>query len=157
MRALLTLLLLTTTSCGRSHGYKVFMSMEPTELNATGFAFLELQLQSRNTKISSGTKDDHNIVIEYASNAELYEDFGNSILGVAWVSENFCRIQIAERTYKSGQDWVNAVVWHEIGHCVGLEHADIEDDIMYPFGQGLSRYSQMAKKRFFEGLYEKTN
>lgn len=149
--------LLLLISCGKNHGYKVHVSMVAPELEQTEIAFLELQLQSKNYHLKTGTPDDYDIHIEKVTDADLYEEFGNSVLGVAWVGSGPCYIQIPERTFKYGQDWLTSVVWHEIGHCVGLMHTDNEFDIMYAYAKPFSQYSPQALHRFFKMLYEKTN
>lgn len=157
MRALLILLLLA--GCGRVNakdGVSIYINVPQAEQTATAHALAQLQIQSKNMQIQFGTEDSHNIIVQHVSNIEVDRRFNAFILGVAWIDEKPCRIQMAERTYFYGQDWVNSVLWHEIGHCLGMDHHENEEDIMYKYAKPLPRYTQESLQEFFRRLYEAT-
>lgn len=157
MRALILALLLA--GCGRVNAKDsigIYINMPTEQYVSTAHALTQLQIQSLNPKITFGNKDNHYMVVEYATNVEIDRVFNSMILGVAWIDEKPCKIQMAERTYLYGQEWVNSVLWHEIGHCVGMEHHDNEEDIMYKYAKPLNRYSEESVQEFFRRLYEAT-
>lgn len=151
------LFLLALSACGNSSGYKIYLELEGQNYVSTSIALLELQMQSKNLEIQYGSKADHNSIITYKTNDEIAKNFNGLILGLAWMGSDPCEINIVERTYTYGQEWVNSVVWHEIGHCLGFEHSSDSSDIMYRYAKPLNEYSDEAKQRFFRGLYEKTH
>lgn len=155
MRYLLLILLLS--ACAHSRGYKVYLNLKGQEYISTSIALLELQMQSKNERIQYGSSENHDSIISYKTNDEVAQQFTGGILGIAWVGTEPCEIDIVERTYNYGQDLVNSVVWHEIGHCLGFEHSSDPSDIMYPYANPLSSYSEKSKQRFFRRIYEETH
>lgn len=157
MRALILALLLS--GCGQINGQNgigIYIKMPTEQYVSTAHALTQLQIQSKNMQIQFGTEDNHYMVVEYAPNAELDNLFQAYILGVAWIYEEPCRIQMAERSYFYGQEWVNSVLWHEIGHCLGMEHHPNSGDIMYKYAKPLNKYSEENIQEFFRRLYEAT-
>ncbi|NDG29310.1 hypothetical protein EB118_04305 [bacterium] len=157
MNNLLIISLLFLSSCGRADEYKVYMALEGNNYSEISRAYSILRQESNNKKLKSGTEHDHNIIIKYATNEQLVEKFGKNVLGVALYSGDFCEIYIADRTFKYGRDLVVSVVWHEIGHCVGLGHSNDSRNIMYKYSYPITSYSQQMKEEFFRGLYEATH
>jgi hypothetical protein len=157
MKYLLALVLLV--GCGKVNAkdnVNILINMKDVNYTATAHALTQLQIQSKNMKIAFGTWDNHQIIVDYARNDQVDNLFRAYILGVAWIDEVPCRIQMVERTYYYGQDWVNSVLWHEIGHCLGMDHHPNEEDIMYKYAKPLPKYKQSALQEFFRRLYEAT-
>lgn len=155
MRYLITLVLLS--ACANSSGYKVYIDLEGKDYISTSIALLELQMQSKNMQIQYGSKNDHNIVVKYKTNDEVAKEFNNGILGIAWMGTDPCEIDMVERTYGYGQEWVNSVLWHELGHCLGFNHSTDPTDIMYHYAKPLNEYSLESRQRFFRRVYEETH
>jgi predicted Zn-dependent protease len=157
MRLLAILFLIA--GCGKVTGndrFGIYINMTGNNYAATAHALAQLQLQSKNMDITFGTADNHSMQVEYARNDQVANLFNNGVLGVAWIYEKPCRIQMVERTYGYGQDLVNSVLWHEIGHCLGMKHHPDADDIMHQYAKPLSKYSESAVQNFFRRLYEAT-
>jgi len=157
MRYLLALVLLV--GCGRVNAkdsVNILINMKDDNYTATAHALTQLQIQSKNMEIAFGTWTNHQIIVDYARNEQVDNLVRASVLGVAWIDEVPCRIQMADRTYVFGQDWVNSVLWHEIGHCLGMDHHPDSEDIMYKYAKPLPQYSKESLQEFFRRLYEAT-
>lgn len=153
---LLVLILLLLTSCGQA-GTGIAVKMEPMYAAATYLSVDKLQTASRNKSVEYNNVSLPAIVIEYATNEELIK-YGTQILGLATVSiYKPCRIQIANRTFEYGQDWLDSVIWHEIGHCFGMMHTDDANDIMHKYAQPLSAYPKEIIDNFIRRLHDKAN
>jgi len=153
------IILLFIIGCGRAeseNGYKIYLNLSGMQRTQTTNSLALLQILSKNPKIQFGDEKNHDILVEYTSNAEAEKVVSGYILGLAWTSEIPCRIQITERTYFYGQDWIDSVLWHEIGHCFELPHINNSEDIMYKYAKPLSRYSEASLQEFFRRLHEKT-
>lgn len=151
------LLIFALAGCGTAEPkYGIYLEMTGDHYRMSSQAVLLLMTQSQNMKLEYGTRESHSMKIQYSENAVLDNYFKGYVLGVAWVSETPCRMQIADRTFYWGQDWVNSVVWHEIGHCFGMPHTNDPNDIMYKYAKPLSQYSEAYKQSFFRRLYEAT-
>lgn len=153
---LLILFLILLSACGRA-GTGIKVQMEPIYAAASYLAIDKLQEASHNIEVGYNATDPR-ILIEYATDEALEKQYGKPVLGLAtirWGSP--CRIQISHRTFQWGQDWLDAVMWHEIGHCLGMEHTEDATDLMYQYAKPFSWYTKDAIDRFLRRLYEETN
>jgi len=142
---------ITTTACGRV-GKGIQIKMEPVKEYLVSDSVTKLQKATNNDTLNYDTKNPY-IIIEAVTNETLAR-FGKAVLGVATVGGHQCKIQIAYRTFSYPQDWIDSVVWHEIGHCFYLEHSTDDEDIMYKYARPLSWYSTEVLSNFFRRLYE---
>lgn len=150
-------LTLVLSACGTSNtGIKV--KMEPIYAVASYLSIDRLQHASQNSAVDYNNTSNPRIVIEYATDEALTHQYGRPVLGLATVFGNhYCRIQISDRTFQFGQDWLDSVLWHEIGHCLGMEHEETDaSDLMYPYAKPFSMYTPNAINTFLRRLYEKT-
>lgn len=155
----LVIALLLIISCAKAEIKRVtpvYINVSEEYHSMTQQALLQLQIQSKVVELTDGTLDNHTIVINDALTEELDRLYNGTVLGVAWIFEKPCRIQISERTYFYGQDWVDSVVWHEIGHCLGMPHSTDKESIMYRYSKPLSMYTQESLHNFFRRIYEAT-
>lgn len=155
---LLLILLLCLPACGKTGiGTGIAVKMHPIYAAATYLSIDKLQIASNNKAVEYNNVSTPAIIIEYATNEEL-SNYGAYILGLATVSiYKPCRIQITTRTFNYGQDVLDSVIWHEIGHCYGMDHTNDENDIMYQYAKPLSMYSKDVINNFLRRLHEETN
>ena len=74
------------------------------------------------------------------------EDVEGNKAGIAEVGPYDCFITIYPLAYRS--DIVKTVLWHEIGHCVGLRHIDVGREIMSPGVGHFSSYPEQKIRNF---------
>ncbi len=70
--------------------------------------------------------------------------------GYATVESDRCTIELSNVIYKNADtDYIKPVVWHEMGHCAGLQHVATQGEIMYPSSNKLAAYTQDQISRFY--------
>ncbi|NDA64054.1 MAG: hypothetical protein EBX50_18815 [Chitinophagia bacterium] len=141
-------------ACGKTKK-GIHIKMEPVRAYLTIQAVNTLQSAAQNPALDYSAHDPY-ILIEAVSDDELVR-FGPGVLGVATVGGFPCNIRIANRTYSLTQDWLNSVIWHEIGHCFEMNHSEDSNDIMYKYARPLSWYSQDILNSFVGRLYDSTH
>lgn len=74
----------------------------------------------------------------------------NDLAGTALTLMNLCKITI----YPISFDYriLKSVLWHEVGHCFGLEHSENPDDIMYYSVTSFQNYSENSINFFLQNL-----
>lgn len=77
----------------------------------------------------------------------------NVIAGRATVDGEKCVIQISS-VVASNPDLLEPVLWHELGHCAGLDHDPKEGEIMYKTTRSMKSYDEGAQSRFFTNVLE---
>lgn len=75
-------------------------------------------------------------------------------LGMAMPGDQSCGIILNEELFTIYKDRLRTVVWHEIGHCAGLDHSSKSSDIMYYAAGPFDEYSKEAINRFITDVYE---
>lgn len=70
--------------------------------------------------------------------------------GYATMDPNGCVIEISTDVMRKGkEDYLRPVLWHELGHCAGLQHDPKEGEVMYKVSEPFSYYSSDAFTRFW--------
>jgi len=97
---------------------------------------------------------------EYSENQKIYfkmmkndlvkEQDSNTIVAQAYVELNKCTIEVFPSALYG--DILKIVIWHELGHCSGLNHSDNPNDIMYWLVASTSTYNQSSIDRFVFNL-----
>jgi hypothetical protein len=75
------------------------------------------------------------------------------IAGRATVDDEKCIVQIASVVADSPELLV-PVLWHEIGHCAGLDHDPKDGELMYKMTYSMRRYDEATIERFFTHVLE---
>ena len=86
---------------------------------------------------------------------EMHAPWPNEPLtaGITYREEESCRIALSTELFKSvRQDYVDSVIWHEVGHCAGLSHDPKEGSVMYATARPFKLFKETALKEFFGEL-----
>lgn len=68
--------------------------------------------------------------------------------GYATMEGDSCLVELADRLFGTHGAYRKTVVWHELGHCAGLEHDAHEDEVMSATTSTFASYDQAAITRF---------
>lgn len=74
----------------------------------------------------------------------------NGLAGTALILMNSCKITIYPVSFDDRI--LKTVLWHEVGHCFGLEHSKNPNDIMYYSVGQFENYSQEYVDSFIQDL-----
>ncbi len=75
------------------------------------------------------------------------------IAGRATLDDSKCVIELASFLFESTtNNLLLPVLWHEIGHCGGLQHVDKAGELMSAVTLSYSKYSQEQIQSFFDSL-----
>jgi hypothetical protein len=78
---------------------------------------------------------------------------GTRVAGRATQLDSGCEILISKFVLESpSRDLLRSVLWHELGHCAGLEHVHEEGEIMYRSSVSFRNYSKSSLEKFFADL-----
>lgn len=102
------------------------------------------QRSGRNLIVSSDTETDSEIIVSWAS--EIPRN-ATEVAGRATIEVDKCTVQISS-VVSSDEDFLKPVLWHELGHCAGLEHDEHENEIMYKTATYFSKFTEEALVRF---------
>ena len=72
------------------------------------------------------------------------------IVGRAIIERGKCTILLTDIAIK--EQYLKAVLWHELGHCLGLGHDVEENQIMSPFVIPWDEYTEDAINKFINNL-----
>ncbi len=73
--------------------------------------------------------------------------------GLATYESSQCKIEISPRVFSQYPNYLKSVLWHEMGHCAGLEHSEDQEDIMFHTSSKFENYSDASLHRFFDALF----
>ncbi|MBY0372257.1 matrixin family metalloprotease [bacterium] len=76
---------------------------------------------------------------------------GTRIAGRATLTAENCLIELGDFIFND-DELMQAVLWHEIGHCGGLQHVKEDGEIMSPVTKPFNQYSSDKVQRFFGDL-----
>lgn len=76
---------------------------------------------------------------------------GTTIAGRATLDIDGCTIELASFLFGE-PELLNAVLWHEIGHCAGLMHVTQQNELMSRITLEISDYSEEKLQRFFDSI-----
>lgn len=73
--------------------------------------------------------------------------------GFATVYSDLCEVEISSALFESGSpDYLEPVVWHELGHCAGLSHDPSPGEVMYKTTAPNGSYSSDSLMKFFDAV-----
>ncbi len=96
------------------------------------------------------------VFFEDSKKSDIIVDIDSSLpkrklLGTATLMSGICKIDIADNIIFF-EDLIRFVLWHELGHCFGLEHDLVRGEIMYNGPQRFSSITEEAKTRFINRI-----
>ncbi len=83
----------------------------------------------------------------YISKKEDIPKFATRVAGRATLEYQKCTIEILSLV-SNDDDLFKTILWHELGHCAGLEHVPERGEIMYKEAIPFSNLSKEAVERF---------
>jgi len=89
----------------------------------------------------------------YIKFADSIPERTNVIAGRATVDDEKCVIQISS-VVADNYELLEPVLWHELGHCAGLDHDPLEGEIMYKTTRAMKNYDEAKQSRFFAKVLE---
>lgn len=76
-------------------------------------------------------------------------ELDTTTIGMAHTGDESCAIDLSSELFDDLVSYTETTVWHEIGHCAGLEHIDPSSgEIMSPEALSFSRYGVKELGRF---------
>lgn len=73
--------------------------------------------------------------------------------GLATYNGVFCKVELNQLVFESGfGSYLEPVVWHELGHCAGMEHDPKAGELMYYLASPKNLYSTDALSRFWNNF-----
>jgi len=162
VRLIFILAVFNLVSCGKNciswpakiEGFENF-----TENDKSNIISLINDLNSRNSKpFLSFTEDIVNhqkITFKMVDHSESDSKNGLNIAGQAYVQQETCVIELFPTAFEN--QILESVVWHELGHCAGLEHSPNPDDVMYYMVTPFSLYKETAIDKFIFDISKPLN
>lgn len=104
-------------------------------------------------EILSENESDSNFSVEIQKVSAA--SWPQSRAGFATVKTTDCKIEISDALFTNNKsDFLYPVVWHEIGHCAGLDHSSEEGAIMAPTTSILASYPSNIITKFIDRMRE---
>jgi hypothetical protein len=145
------ILILLLCSCGHTPP----RTWPATISSMTGFT------DSQKSEVMGYVKDlntlvGHDIVVLSRENSYVltfkfvdYRELNTDTIGMAHVGGNACGIDLSSELFDVLTDHAKTTVWHEIGHCAGLDHIDPKiGEIMSPEAMAFYMYGPKQLDRF---------
>lgn len=127
------------------------LSIEPTENKEEAYFQIYFVRKDGKAYNENGTKIlDSPYIFEPGVLAVAYSAYGGEYQGYQLINEDFFwQMKHGGEGYK-----LPLVLEHEFGHNFGLDHTDVEDDLMYPSYDPNNNWTEDSEKGLFE-LYKK--
>ena len=69
--------------------------------------------------------------------------------GITMREDEVCHVELSTELFKSErEDYVDSVVWHELGHCAGLRHNPKAGSMMFATAKPFTLFSNDSLKSF---------
>ncbi len=82
----------------------------------------------------------------------------SSKAGLATYDESFCKVELNELVFNARfSSYLEPVLWHELGHCAGMEHNSSSGEIMYFLASPKDSYAEAAITRFMKAFTDFTS
>ena len=72
--------------------------------------------------------------------------------GYATLEGDSCLVELADRLFGTHREVRKTVVWHEIGHCAGLDHDDRDGEIMSATSSTFASYEPAVIAEFVDAF-----
>jgi len=130
-------------NCTQEETDLVFSSVE--ELNSkSGSNLVALKKDSAETKFAIKLFFVDSVALQESSESK------NTRAGLATVYPDRCEVQLSRDLHKAeNSHYFKAVLWHEMGHCAGLDHDKNEEDLMFSVTKKFQAYTDETLIRFF--------
>ncbi len=120
-------------------------------------ALVEINLKSQHTlieapELNTQSTSNSGSPIFFRFTADIPEQT-KVIAGRATVDGDKCDVQISSAVIDNNTLLV-PVLWHELGHCAGLDHNSNKGEIMYATTYSMKTYDEASLSRFFAAVLE---
>lgn len=86
----------------------------------------------------------------YLIHIQRHEAWPDLTAGMTQKGAETCSVDISTELFKSDREsYMDSVVWHELGHCAGLNHNPNKGTMMYAIAKPFSTLATSAVKDFF--------
>ncbi len=73
--------------------------------------------------------------------------------GITMRDDDLCSVALSTELFKSERaNYVDSVVWHELGHCAGLTHNPTEGSMMFATAKPFTFFSSDALRSFIQDV-----
>lgn len=101
--------------------------------------------------------DDHPSEFQITIGKLMVSPETTSKAGLATYTGAFCKVELNEVVFTEDyKSYVDPVLWHELGHCSGMEHDPKEGEIMYHLASSKDFYQASAITRFMDSFTKLT-
>ena len=152
------------TSCGRNGSLRLswpttiggLEGFSDTQREAVMGAISQLNVKIKRTMVSPAglqTQESEEGSPIYFRFAENIPEQKKVIAGRATVDGEKCVIQISS-VVANNNELLVPVIWHELGHCAGLDHDPKSGEVMYSSTVSMKNYNEATLGRFFDRVLE---
>lgn len=158
-------ILVVLTSCGKNGAPRLswpatlggMEGFSDTQRESVKSAISQLNLKIKRTMVSPAGLQTQNGSSEgspiYFRFADSIPEQKNVIAGRATVDGEKCIVQISS-VVADNNELLVPVIWHELGHCAGLDHDPKAGEVMYASTVSMKNYDQATLGRFFTHVLE---
>ena len=149
---------LVITGCGvngHSHGKWPAAVVQTENLTEMQKDLVFETLKDLNTQIRRTVVNPEQAGDAYPITIKLHGKWAEapSRAGYATVADDRCLVELSDEIFQDDKkDFLKPVIWHEFGHCAGLNHDPREGEIMYRTSSTMQDYQAPAINRFFSAI-----